>query len=187
MIIKGKKVILRGIEHRDLELLNKWSNEPEITYMLGGWHFPSSLADQEIWFNSLAKDDLNKRFAIETPDAGMIGMSNLVHINWKDRNAFHGLMIGEKNARKKGYGEDTVMAISRYAFEELGMHRMDTTIISYNDPSIALYTNKCGWKTEGVKKEYYFRKNKWWDQLILGITRDEYFHLIEENDYWTVD
>ena len=49
MNIIGKKVILRAIEEKDLKLLHKWSNDPAINYMLGGWHFPSSLQNLEGW------------------------------------------------------------------------------------------------------------------------------------------
>lgn len=184
MNIKGNKIVLRAIENHDLELLQKWSNDPEINYMLGGWHFPSSAQDQQKWFNSLSVNNNNQRFAIDTKDFGLIGMANLVEINWKDRNAFHGMLLGDKDMRRKGYGIDTIMGISRYAFEELGLMRLDTTIIANNEASIAVYTKKCGWKVEGVKKAYYFRKNKWWDQVILGITNEDYFNLIKETNYW---
>ncbi|MAB58282.1 MAG: GNAT family N-acetyltransferase [Aequorivita sp.] len=184
MNIRGKKIELKAIEIEDLSLLHKWSNDPEINYMLGGWHFPSSLTDQEKWYNSLALSSLNQRFAIHTSDLGLIGMANLVEINWKDRNAFHGMLLGEKDLRGKGYGVDTIMAISRYAFEELGLMRLDSTIISNNEASIAVYTKRCGWQIEGVKKNAYFRRNKWWNQLVIGITRDDYFNLLKDNNYW---
>jgi len=102
MNIKGKKVVLRAIEKDDLELLHKWSNDPEINYLLGGWHFPSSLQDQEKWFNTLSLNSNNQRFAIDTADLGLIGMANLVDINWKDRNGFHGMLLGDKDMRGKG-------------------------------------------------------------------------------------
>ncbi|MBW8362825.1 MAG: GNAT family N-acetyltransferase [Kaistella sp.] len=187
MNIKGKKVTLRAIEKEDLELLQYWSNDPEINYMLGGWHFPSSKQDQEKWFQGLSVNGNHQRFAIDTDELGLIGMANLVEINWKDRNAFHGMLLGDSNIRGKGYGVDTVMAINRYAFEELGLMRMDTTIIANNAPSIGVYTKKCGWIIEGIKKNHYFRKNQWIDQLIIGITRDDYFSLIDENKYWDHD
>ena len=187
MNIKGKKVVLRAIEKADLELLHKWSNDPEINYMLGGWHFPSSMQDQEKWFASLSLGSNNQRFAIDAPDLGLIGMANLVDINWKDRNAFHGMLLGNKDTRGKGYGIDTVMAINRFAFEELGLMRMNTTIIASNEPSIGVYTKKCGWVIEGIKKNHYFRKNQWWDEVVAGITREDYFNLIEENNYWKSD
>ncbi|WP_346883817.1 GNAT family protein, partial [uncultured Algibacter sp.] len=139
MNIKGNKVTLRAIEREDLPLLHKWSNDATINYMLGGWHFPSSQQDQEKWFNSLSLNGTNQRFAIETEELGLIGMANLVDINWKDRNAFHGMLLGNKDVRGKGYGVDTIMTINKYAFEELGLMRMNTTIISYNEVSVGVY------------------------------------------------
>jgi RimJ/RimL family protein N-acetyltransferase len=184
MNIKGNLVTLRAIEHEDRDLLHKWSNDPEITYKLGGWHFPSSKADQLKWIDSLSLDDINKRFAIADQQSQIVGVANLVNINWKDRNAFHGILIGEESSRNKGYGRDAVMAICRFAFEELNFVRLDTTIIENNEPSINLFTKKCGWKIEGVKKNYYFRKNKWSDQLILGITSEDYYQLVKDTNYW---
>jgi len=184
MNIKGKKVTLRAIEKCDLEMLHKWSNDPEINYMLGGWHFPSNLIDQENWLASLSIKSLNQRFAIDTEELGLIGMANLVDINWKDRNAFTGLLLGDKDIRGKGYGVDAIMALNKFAFEELNLMRLDGSMISYNEASIGVYTKKCGWKVEGRKENFYFRKNQWWDHIIVGITRDEYFSMLERNNYW---
>jgi RimJ/RimL family protein N-acetyltransferase len=184
MNIKGKKVVIRAIEKEDLQLLNKWSNNPEINYMLGGWHFPSSLQDQEKWFSNLTLSSNNQRFAIETEDLGLIGMVNLIDINWKDRRAFTGMLLGDKDMRGKGYGKDTIMAINKYAFEELGLMRLDGSMISYNESSLKVYIEKCGWVKEGIKKNAYFRKNEWWDEIIVGITRENYFNFLKQNHYW---
>lgn len=183
MNIRGKKVLLRAIERRDLELIHKWSNSPETTLMLAGWHFPSSMQDQEKWFESLSVHSNNQRFAIETEEHGLIGMANVVDLNWKDRNAYHGMMLGDKDIRGKGYGVDTIMAISRYAFEELGLMRLNGSMIAYNDASVGVYA-KCGWVEEGRNRKHYFRRNQWWDKIIVGITRDDYFELLEKNNYW---
>tara|TARA_B110001452_G_scaffold210688_1_gene181118 strand:+ start:925 stop:1473 length:549 start_codon:yes stop_codon:yes gene_type:complete len=174
MNIYGKKVILRAIESDDLILLNKWANNPEIQYWLGGWHFPSSIKDQKKWYDSLEINSKNQRFAITTNEEGLIGTANLVDIDWKNKNAFHGLLIGDKDIRGKGYGRDAVFAIMQYAFEELGLNRLDGSIIEYNINSFKLYIDKCGWKKEGVKKEWYFRKNQFWDKVVVGITKSRY-------------
>ena len=184
MNIKGKLVTLRAVEEKDLALLHEWSNNPEINYMLGGWHFPSSMLEQETWLKNLSFRSTHQRFSIETEELGLIGMVNLVDINWKDRNAFTGMLLGNKEIRGKGYGVDTIMAINRFAFEELNFMRLDTTMISYNEASINVYTKKCGWSVEALKRNYYFRKNRWWDQVVAGITKEDYFKLIEENKYW---
>lgn len=174
MNLKGKKVTLRAIEWEDLVLLQSWANDPEIQYMLGGWHFPTNSQDQKRWFDSLNANSMNQRFAIETPDLGVIGTANLVNFDWKNRNAFHGMMLGDKDIRGKGYGTDTVMTIMKYAFEELGLMRLDGSMIEYNEASLHLYVNKCGWKQEGRQRSWYFRKNQFWDKIVVGVTKQDY-------------
>jgi RimJ/RimL family protein N-acetyltransferase len=186
MNIIGKKIILRSIEEKDLELLCKWSNEPEIQYWLGGWHMPTSQVVMKDWFNRITQDNINLRLAIEHPDLGLIGTANLVDINWKDRNAFHGMLLGDKDIRGRGIGVDVVMTIMKYAFEELGLRRLDGSMIEYNTASLKLYIDKCGWRKEGIKKSWYFRKNSFWDKILVGITYDEYQELIASTNYWDV-
>jgi RimJ/RimL family protein N-acetyltransferase len=184
MNIIGKNVVLRAIEYDDLNLLNKWANDPEIQYWLGGWHFPTNMEDQEKWFQGLNANSLNQRFAIETKEFGIIGTTNLVDIDWKNKNAFHGMLLGDKEIRGKGFAVDTVMAIMKYSFEELGLNRLDGSMIEYNEPSLKMYIGKCGWKEEGRQRDWYYRKNRFWDRIIVGITREDYFELIDKNNYW---
>jgi len=175
MNIQGKKVLLRAIEETDLDTLNTWSNDPDIWYMLGGWHFPFSKQDTERWFESLTTNDQrNQIFAIELDSVGIIGTANLVNIDWKNKNAFHGMMLGKHDLRGTGVALDTVMTIMKYAFEELGLNRLDGDMISYNQRSIDFYTKKCGWEIEGIKKEWYFRKGEFHDKVVVGITKSSY-------------
>ncbi len=184
MDIHGKKVVLKAVELADLDLLNKWANNPEIQGMLGGWHFPTSMEDQRKWFNGLSVSSLHQRFAIHATEHGLIGTANLVDIDWKNRNAFHGMMLGDKDIRGQGYGSDTVMALMRYAFEDLGLERLDGSMIEYNSASLKLYVGKCGWKEEGRQRNWYFRRNRHWDRIMVGVTRKDYAELVERTGYW---
>ena len=184
MNIRGKFVTLRAIEEVDLEILHSWANEPDIWYQLGGWHFPLNRNEQRIWFNGLSSNSLNQRFAIETSDDGLIGIANLVDIDWKNNHAFHGMMIGNKDIRGKGYGVDTIMAMMRYAFEELDLNRLDGSMIEYNEASLNVYLKKCGWKIEGHQREWYFRKNRYWDRINVGVTKNNYLELLGHTPYW---
>jgi RimJ/RimL family protein N-acetyltransferase len=184
MNIHGKKVVLRAIEPADLPRLLEWANDPEIQYWLGGWQFPVNSEDQKNWFDSLSIKSLNQRFAIETKDLGLIGSANLVDIDWKNRHAHHGMMLGDVSNRGQGYGVDTIMAMMRYAFDELGLQRLDSTIIEYNAASIRVYLEKCGWKKEGIKRNWYYRKGRFWDSIIMGITLEDYRQFILTKNYW---
>lgn len=187
MNILGKKVLIRAIEKEDLELLHKWANDPEIWYLLDGWHFPSSMEFQNQWFASIQNDPLNVRLAVEAPDLGLIGTANLVSIDWKNNHAFHGMMLGDKDVRGKGYGTDTIMAIMRYAFEELHLERLDGSMIEYNTASLRTYCGKCGWKEEGRLRNWYFRRGRYWDKILVGVTRQDYEALVADDHYWDSD
>ncbi len=185
MNIKGKSITLRAIELADVETLNQWANSPEIWEMLGGWHFPYSALNTEQWVRSINNNDQkNQVFAIETKEHGLIGTANLVNIDWKNRNAFHGMMLGNKDTRGKGYAQDTVITLMRYAFEELGLNRLDGDMIDYNKVSINFYEKKCGWVTEGIKEGWFYRNGKFHDKVVVGITKARYHEFVQSINYW---
>jgi RimJ/RimL family protein N-acetyltransferase len=184
MNIIGKKVMLRAIEEQDLSSLHIWANDPLTQDIMGNIHFPSSFEYQKNWFKKLQDDNLNLRFAIHTEDLGIIGISSIMNIDWKNNHAWHGIMLGDKDIRGKGYGFDTVMTTMRYAFDEMHLERLDGSMIEYNNTSISFYCDKLGWKKEGLKRNYYFRKGRYWDQIIVGITKKDYLELIAETNYW---
>lgn len=93
-------------------------------------------------------------------------------------------MIGDKSNRGKIFAFDSVMAIMRYAFDELGLERLDGDMIESNQLSINFYTKRCGWTIEGRKKNSFYREGKFYDKVIVGITKSEYYNLINENNYW---
>jgi RimJ/RimL family protein N-acetyltransferase len=114
----------------------------------------------------------------------LIGTANLVDIDWKNRNAFHGLLLGDRDIRGKGYGVDTVMTLMRYAFEELGLERLDGSMIAYNEASLRLYIGKCGWKEEGRQRNWYYRQGRHWDRILVGVTRSDHAELLARDNYW---
>lgn len=186
MNILGKKVILRAIEEEDLPILHEWANDPETQSTIGHIHFPSSMAFHKKWFESIQGDNLNQRFVIEAGE-GPIGLSSLMKIDWRNNRAWHGVMLGCKDTRGKGYGYDAVMATMRYAFDELHLERLDTQMIEYNTVSIKFYCDKLGWKQEGVRRRWYYTKGRYWDRIMAGITRQDYAELLERTNYWETE
>ncbi len=188
MNIQGKRLILRAIEESDLALLREWANDPVIQDGIGELHFPSSIDFHKTWFQNLKSDVLNQRFAIDVQKVGFIGTSSLMNIDWRNSHAWHGIMIGSPAVRGRGIGFDAVMATMRYAFEELNLERLDGAMIEYNQESYKLYcSDVLGWKECGRRKNYFFRKGHYWDQILTGITQQEYLDLIGRTQYWSFE
>ena len=186
MAIVGKRVQLRAIEAEDLDLLHQWANDERLWAGLGSWRFPSSMASVQAWFDGLAADTQTQRFAIQPiGETEIIGTANLVEFDWKNRHARHGMMLGPSERRGQGFGRDAVMAIMRYAFDELGLERLDGDIIEFNLASQRLYVGKCGWQEEGRQRRWHYRDGRFWDRILVGVTRDDYARLVHETGYWT--
>ncbi|WP_201615692.1 GNAT family N-acetyltransferase [Psychrobacter urativorans] len=185
MNIEGKVVILRAIEMDDLELLAKWSNSPELWHSLGGWHFPYSSSSTEKYIKNIDNNNMKHQvLAIEAKDVGLVGTVSLVDIDWKNKSTGYGIMLGNIETRGKGYASDALMSIMRYVFKELGLNRIESYVIEYNTRSLGFHTKKCGWKIEGKKTESIYRNGRFHDQVLIGITHQQYDEFMEKNDYW---
>lgn len=184
MNIKGKFVTLRAMTREDMPLIVDMFNDPEIESLVIGWAFPISLEQQNKWFDDHISDKDSFRFVIETREDGAVGIATLTDIDWKNRRASHGIKIMKSQNRGKGIGTDAVMAIMRYAFDELNLHRLDSGVFPENAASRALYSHKCGWSEEGLRKEYIYKGGKYRDFIPTGITNNQYYELIAKNHYW---
>lgn len=183
MNIYGKRIYLRAIEEEDIPILHRWANDPMLQNLLENIYFPSSLDFHKRWFQKLKDDPLRQRFAVVNEEHSIIGISSLVDIDWRNRHAHHGLTLGDPAARGKGYGKDAVMTTMRYAFDELGLERLNGSRIEYNVASKVFY-DKLGWSDEGVRRNYYFRHGQYYDQIVSGILKQDYKNLVETTQYW---
>ena len=183
MNIRGKFVTLRAIEQDDLELLRGMLNDPEMEQLVVGWSLPVSSYQEQQWYESSQLDQRNLRFVIETEEDGALGMATLVDIDWKNRTATHGMKLAKVRHRSKGVGTDTVMAVMRYAFDELQLHRLDGSWFASNAASRAMYM-KCGWKEEGIRRSCVYKGGEYRDLTLVGILENEYREIVARNDYW---
>lgn len=182
MNIYGKKVILRAIEPSDCEMIRSMFNDPEIENLVIGWAFPISKYAQEKWYEKNYNSG-DYRFVIDTQEHGPIGIATLIDIDWKNRMAQHGIKLAKKEIRGKGYGTDAIMAIMRYAFDELGLNRLNGSWFPDNIPSKTMYM-KCGWKEEGIRKNYIFKHGQFRDLIVTGVLASDYYKLVARNNYW---
>ena len=176
----GKSRIgLRAVTRKDLELLLRWKNDSEIEYLSGeDWDFPLSMERQEIWYEEYLKDSKNIRFMLDViKDKKTVGYTGFWNLDWKNRKAHTGLVIGDRSARGKGYGVEAIFTIMEYAFLELNLHRLYGKIAEYNTASYKVYVEKCGWKKEGVLEDDFYRRGKYYNTIKVAILKPEFLRL----------
>jgi len=180
--IKGKRIILRAIEKKDLPLLHVWFNDPDLVFGLGDIHFPSSLLQQEKWLERMQKNEATIRLMAQEIGGPTIGYTGFWNIHWRDRRAEHAVVI-DPAYRGKKYGQEVILTCARYAFEEMDLSRLDATILAANPASLKVY-QACGFKVEGTLRSHALRNGKRVDRIMLGLLDSEYFALVKKNNYW---
>ena len=183
-MIKGKQVILRAIEEEDLGFCQQLYNDPDVRAMVVGWDFPVSLQNQKRWFDSLGKDKNNVRFLVETFEKQPIGLTGLWDIDWHNRHALTATkLLVSQELRGQGYGRDSIMAMSAYAFFEVGLHRLWGAILDFNVPSFKSYVERSGWKVEGRLRQHIFRNGSYHDLYYVACLKEDFLAVADAQDY----
>lgn len=173
MRLHGDRVVLRAIERQDLKPLMEFHNDPEIGAMLE-FSWPLSTVDQEAFFERQRIDERSKRLVIETAEHGVVGYTGLWGIDWIDGRAVNGIVVGKKEARRRGYAADALDTIAAAAFDQLRLHRLDARIYEFNEASLKLYVDRCGWVIEGRQREWVYRDGRHWDLILVGMTASDF-------------
>lgn len=173
---KSPEVHLRPIEANDLGFLKDLSNDPEVRSRVVGWDWPLSMTAQQRWLDTSVNSQTTRRFVIVVEGVGPVGMTGLWEIDWHNRSAMTATKIGGRpDVRARGYGTAAVMAMMAFAFTDVGLNRLYSTIMVDNEASLALYVGKCGWAREGVLREHVWRNGDYRDVEHVGILAREYF------------
>jgi len=180
-MLKGKKVILRSIRKNDINHFLKWCNDPEIIQNMYLCLPVSEIAEKK-WIEEITCSKNDAIFVIEINVKGRpiaIGNCVIKEINWKDRNAEIGIIIGEKKYRGKGYGPEALMLLISYGFNQLNLHRVWAAIFEFNNKKIPIF-QKLGFRKEGCARSVIFKNGKYWDITTLSILEDEWLHKKEK-------
>lgn len=177
-IYQGEKVRLVAVEpQKDAELFAAWQRDTEYARLLDSepvrmW----SAGQNREWLEKQQKADAFKdiEFMIRTLDNDQtIGFIGLGGISWHNGNGWVGIGIGQRDYWNQGYGTDAMRILARYAFEELGLHRLTLVVFGYNTRAMRVYT-KLGYQVEGRIPEALHRDSRRWDIIFMGLLREEW-------------
>lgn len=183
MILKGKIVTLRPIEREDLDFVRDLINDPEMEKTIVGWAWPISKKDEEQWYASFRNSDCTVRYIIETEKDGVVGLTGLANIDWKNGSAKGAGIRVKKGIQSKGVATDAYMTMFRFAFDELRLHRVSTSAFDDNIASLK-FQEKCGCRREGIQRDAVYKNGRYKNLVTLGILAEEYREHAKSIGYW---
>jgi RimJ/RimL family protein N-acetyltransferase len=176
-LIQGKQVYLRGLEREDLKLLHKMLNDEEVM------EWARSRPD-----NATSMEELEKEYEGELKGENarrrtfvIVSKATQKVIGWASMRwwrPFHttadiGVVIGDKGLRGKGMGSEVNMLLTKTAFEQYNMHKVE--LFTREDNKAAIRSaEKNGYKIEGRPRETVYFNGKFHDGVLMGLLREEY-------------
>lgn len=156
---------------RSAEWLTKWEPRPLP-------HQPDVAADRRVFASRCSVRDREWQlgtgygFGLFVGDkfAGEINVSNVQRGPFQ--NAYVGYWIDEKQAGH-GYIPEGLVLVFRFAFEELGLHRLQISIIPRNSASRRV-AEKLELREEGTALRYLEINGNWEDHVRYGITSEDW-------------
>lgn len=100
---------------------------------------------------------------------GKIKLSNIVFGIL--RNAFVGYSI-DKEHQGKGYMKEALNTVCSYAFEEMGLHRLEASTLIENSRSQGVL-KACGFNELGISEKYLYINGEWRDHKIFYKVNDD--------------
>jgi RimJ/RimL family protein N-acetyltransferase len=177
-MLKGDRVYLGPVKREYIDSYLKWLNDPAITQFLSMF-LPLTRMMEEDWIENLKNRNDTIAFGILIPDENdvekLIGNCGLHAIDWKNRVAEVGIIIGEKEYQSKGYGTEAMEILINYGFKTVNLNRIQLRVYEFNSRAINSY-KKIGFVEEGRMRKAVFINGEYHDIIIMSILQDEWLY-----------
>jgi RimJ/RimL family protein N-acetyltransferase len=168
----GSKVTLAPLGPEHLESYCRWFADPEVTRFLK-LQSPPTLAEEHEWFARTAASQVDLVWGIFGPEGQHLGSTGIRRIDWRNRRAITGIVIGERSWWGRGIASAAHALRTRYAFDELNLEKLVTTVMEGNTASRRAL-ERVGYRTVGVHRRHEFRQGRWLDTWVGELLREEW-------------
>lgn len=166
-------ITLRYFERSDFQQLIHWIETPAFLLQWGGPTFCFPLTEEQLdrYLKDANTEDSNTLiYSVLDKETGKnIGHISLGNMDRKNKSARVGkVLVGDKDVRGKGIGQQMMIEILKVAFEELHLHRVTLGVFDFNSSAIACY-EKVGFKKEGLLRDSRKIGNEYWSLWEMSI------------------
>jgi diamine N-acetyltransferase len=171
----GEKVALGPFGADQFATFNRWENDPVVARNLGSLPRPRTLATTSASFaHGVWSEATSDVFALyERATWRLIGYTGLMHIDHINQTAEFLIVIGEADARGRGYGTEATSLVLDYAFVALGLSNIILRVSEYNRAGIRAY-EKAGFRIMGVRRKSKLMGGRRWDTIYMQIVAEDF-------------
>lgn len=168
-ILEGRKIYLRLLKEEDAsqEYCN-WINDPTVNKFLSTKK--TTIEELKKYIRERSENKNCLFWGIFTKDTNKhIGTIKLEPINWEEKTATFGILIGDKNYWGQGLCVDAEKTLIRNAFKKLKLNKIEGGMISGNRGSI-MCALQAGFKIINFSPKAVKQGNTLYDYISISIS-----------------
>lgn len=172
MVYEENGIYLRPMEDRDTADIVRWRNSDAVRmrFIYRGLFTEQSHRE---WIRTMVDTGRVAQMMICEADTGRaVGSVYIRDIDRTHRKGEYGIFIGEDTARDRGIGTAAARLMIRYAFEELGLHRVFLRVFADNMRAIRSY-EKAGFDREAYLREDVFLDGAYRDIVLMAVLNEK--------------
>lgn len=170
--LQTRNVRLRALEPRDVDLLYRWENDPEV-WKVSDTMVPFSKFTLQEFIKTSTMDiyaSRQLRLMVEDWKGNTVGAVDVFDFEPFHRRAGIGILIA-KDYRHNGYAEEAVHCVCQYLFSVFQLHQVYCNVMADNEISLKLF-QRIGFQPSGVQKDWIRTQNGYTDVLILQLINE---------------
>jgi RimJ/RimL family protein N-acetyltransferase len=173
-LLRGDSVCLRATTEQDLTTLARWWSNPDWATLQQATLKPRTPAAIRDMFEAWSRNDSSEGagFSIENAEGQLVGHATLWGAALPTRIAKYAIMVGPEFAGR-GLGTDATRVMLRYAFHELGAHKVELETWAYNSRAERAY-EKAGFVREGIRRAAVFHNGEFHDAILMGVISEDW-------------
>lgn len=172
--IAGERILLGPLRRDLLATYQRWINDFTASRNLAVAPRPLTMEAEIAWFDGVTASASDTTFTIYERATGRpIGTTGLLEIDYRNRTAEFGILIGEADARGRGFGTEATRLMLDYAFTALGLHNVMLRVYAYNLAGFRTY-EKAGYREFGRRREAILMGGRLWDVIFMECLASEF-------------
>lgn len=172
--LQADRIYLAALEREDCRKLYR-EFEYDFSSPAEELNMGHSAENADKWFEEIQslQGSVNVRLGIFLNSGEVIGDIALQNIDRTNRKCDIGMGMNKLEHRCKGYGKEAVRLMLWYAFENLGLERVEANTLSVNTAA-QRSLEQTGFTLEGVQRRAVYLRGNYVDRMMYAMLSEEY-------------
>jgi RimJ/RimL family protein N-acetyltransferase len=173
--LTSERVVLRWLERSDAPSLYNIFSDPQVMQYWSSAPWTEEDDAIELVESTRRHFETNSLYqwgVARRDDDALIGTCTLAHVDAQNRRAEIGFVLGSDHWGQ-GYMTEATNLLLLFAFETLGLHRIEADVDPRNEASIRLI-ERLGFQREGYLRERWLVGDEINDTVFYGLLRREW-------------